>query len=136
VHYGGISIDFSWKCYLDLAKELEDSTEEAKLRSSISRAYYAAFCLARNYMIEKDKSKLPFEGSEHQYLIEYYLGYKNHNTNTERKKIANELIRMRNERVKADYHDAFANAWKLRPTAQDIVIRSERVISRLERGGL
>lgn len=43
--------------YLDLAKELavtntSDSAKivEAKLRSSISRAYYAGFCLARNYL--------------------------------------------------------------------------------------
>ena len=54
---------FNWAEYLELAKELADITStissdsetdskprisEAKLRSSISRAYYAAFCIARN----------------------------------------------------------------------------------------
>jgi uncharacterized protein (UPF0332 family) len=46
---------FDWSDYLDLANELagdiaSQTTEEAKLRSSVSRAYYAAFCKARNYL--------------------------------------------------------------------------------------
>ena len=48
---------FDWSGYFDLAGELatvntSDSAKivEAKLRAAISRAYYAAFCLARNYL--------------------------------------------------------------------------------------
>lgn len=56
---------FDWLEYYDLAKELADinsnnsgdsaknpksQISEAKLRSSIGRAYYAAFCIARNYL--------------------------------------------------------------------------------------
>src|SRR5256885_4471589 len=37
---------FDWKDYLVLAQELRSKPNEAALRSSISRAYYAAFCTA------------------------------------------------------------------------------------------
>ena len=46
---------FDWKQYLDLARDLSQpmtsdaGTREARLRSAVSRAYYAAFCHARNY---------------------------------------------------------------------------------------
>ena len=49
-------MSFVWSDYLDLAKELLGSAvgspiEEAKLRSAISRAYYAVFNEARNYLV-------------------------------------------------------------------------------------
>jgi len=34
---------FDWKQYLSLADELSKRSEEAALRSAVSRAYYAAF---------------------------------------------------------------------------------------------
>jgi uncharacterized protein (UPF0332 family) len=37
---------FDWREYLVLARELRSKQSEASLRSSISRAYYAAFCTA------------------------------------------------------------------------------------------
>ena len=47
---------FVWKQYLELARDLARQSEsgeagqrEAMLRSVVSRAYYAAFCHARNY---------------------------------------------------------------------------------------
>lgn len=48
-------MSFDWSGYLDVAKELASvaltsANKEAKLRSAISRAYYAAFILARNYL--------------------------------------------------------------------------------------
>ncbi|KAF5436823.1 hypothetical protein C5S35_07295 [Candidatus Methanophagaceae archaeon] len=60
---------FNWSGYLDLAKELAgqtagQATEEAKLRSSASRAYYAAFCRARNYLRDEGCS-IPPTGIAH-----------------------------------------------------------------------
>lgn len=49
---------FNWSEYLDLARELtgKDTTpasQSAKLRSAISRSYYAAFIQARNFLRAK-----------------------------------------------------------------------------------
>lgn len=47
-------MSFPWSHYLDLAKALAGqetngvASQEARLRSAISRAYYAVFCTARN----------------------------------------------------------------------------------------
>mgnify|MGYP003807375369 CR=1 FL=1 len=136
VYYGGISISFNWRNYLELAIELQKETDEANLRSSISRAYYAAFCSARNYMEEKDRHELPSDGSEHQYIIDYYSGHKGRSTNRKRTQIAQDLMRMRRERVNADYHNIFVNGKFLPKTAKDVLIWSENVLSLTERGGL
>jgi hypothetical protein len=42
---------FDWSDYLTLAKQLATNADEASKRAAISRAYYAAFGLARNYVI-------------------------------------------------------------------------------------
>lgn len=43
---------FDWSQYLALAEELaEQKDNEAALRSAVSRAYYAAFCLAREHLL-------------------------------------------------------------------------------------
>ena len=43
---------FDWSQYLVLAEELaEQPGNEAALRSAVSRAYYAAFCLAREHLL-------------------------------------------------------------------------------------
>lgn len=44
---------FDWTKYLSLAKDLSTSSEEAVLRSAISRAYYAAFNQAKDYCVSK-----------------------------------------------------------------------------------
>ncbi|MDF0552110.1 hypothetical protein [Kamptonema sp. UHCC 0994] len=46
---------FNWSEYLALAQQLAgksqiSATQESRLRSAISRAYYAAFIQARNYL--------------------------------------------------------------------------------------
>ena len=52
-------MNFDWSEYLNLAQELAGrptslSNEEARLRSAISRAYYAAFCKARNHLRDNE----------------------------------------------------------------------------------
>jgi uncharacterized protein (UPF0332 family) len=41
---------FDWRAYLALAHELAQRTDEAALRAAISRAYYAAFGVACDYL--------------------------------------------------------------------------------------
>ena len=48
---------FDWSQYLVLAEALaEQPGNEAALRSAVSRAYYAAFCLARAHLLNTHES--------------------------------------------------------------------------------
>ena len=143
LYQGGIQIakteqkEFDWCFYLTLAQELgRSSDDEAKLRSSISRAYYAAFCTACNYISCVDRKKLPGDEPVHQYVINYFSG-KIHGSkkNNKRNKIGSELKRMKADRVKADYDNSIGNMISLNSTVLDVLIRSERVISSLGEGG-
>lgn len=121
---------FNWYEYFDLAKELadtnlinsEDSANnakskifEAKLRSSISRSYYGAFCIARNYLrdilcdtrLSRARSG---DINEHQYVAEEFK----HNNVKNRKmiEVGNDLGRLRQLRNKADYEDNMYNLEK------------------------
>lgn len=107
------------------------------MRSSISRAYYAAFCSARNYISRVDHKDPPADRSVHEYVIDYFEGKIPHSKNNEkRKKIGKELRRMRAERRKADYDNYFISDAPLDKTAEDVLIRSERVITLVEKGGI
>lgn len=97
---------FDWSEYLKLAEELvEGDTNEAKQRSAISRAYYAAFCYARNYL----KDYLDFEprrdDNEHKTVAEEFKDYENQNM----REIGNDLTRLRSDRNNADYDDTVMN---------------------------
>lgn len=68
---------FDWKEYLILAQFLGGDSgisysDEAARRAAVSRAYYAAFCFARNYA----SSRLGFTptktGKDHGNLISWY----------------------------------------------------------------
>ena len=109
---------FDWSGYFDLAGELgtvntSDSATivEAKLRSSISRAYYAAFCLARNYLRdncgdrELSKSK-ESDVNVHSYVIKKLLD----SQNKKMKKIGGDLKKLREKRNMVDYDDVFSTS--------------------------
>lgn len=110
-----LGICFDWSKYLDLAKELANSnseeSNEAKLRSSISRAYYAAFCKARIYLrdIEKDPRLQPNRNltvdNVHRYVIEEFRSKKE----KELVQIGENLARLRRHRNNADYEDFISN---------------------------
>jgi uncharacterized protein (UPF0332 family) len=114
---------FNWAEYLELAKELADITStissdsetdskprisEAKLRSSISRAYYAAFCIARNYLrdvLHEPRLSKARTGdtNEHQFVADEFRY--NKSKNKKMIEIGNDLGRLRQSRNKADYDD-------------------------------
>jgi len=113
---------------LSLAKNLAspDEKDEARLRSSISRAYYAAFCIARNHLRDEEHKIIPDE-SVHSYVISqlYCLGKRSNG-----RKLALELRRLRDHRNRADYDDSISG---LSSMSQDALIRAERVISYLKK---
>jgi len=67
---------FDWKEYLTLAQFLQGNgdhySEEAARRAAVSRAYYAAFCLARNYASKNLLFVPEGKGADHGNLISWY----------------------------------------------------------------
>jgi hypothetical protein len=136
MHYGGIPIAFDWNGFLNLARDLERGTDEARVRSSISRAYYASYCNARNYMEDICGRSLPYDESSHQYVIEYYNGNRGVRSTPRRSKIAQKLLRMKLKRVMADYDNNDHNLVILHSDAIYVLKQSNEVIEEIERSGL
>ncbi len=102
-------MSFDCREYLEVAKYLagfqnSGFSEEAVYRSSVSRAYYAAFCWARNY----SQKCLGFEPKEkyqdHKLLREHLQ-----KIDQEWVKIAHNLNTLRKWRNKCDYENSVEN---------------------------
>ena|SRR2546423_11209069 len=124
-------MSFDWSNYLDLARELKrqgavHSSREAESRSSISRAYYAAFCKARNYLRDRKHLTLS-EGAEvHTEVQKEFL-----RSNDRRlKEVGENLNRLRTYRNRADYQDIFA---RLNDTSILCIGFADDVISEIKR---
>jgi uncharacterized protein (UPF0332 family) len=112
---------FDWSAYLDLAKTctthciLSDSQnntalEEAKLRSSTSRAYYSIFLRSRNYVRDSLNTDLPKNGTVHRRVFTTLRG----SNSRDQKNLSELLHRLRRFRNQADYDDRIQNL----PSAQ------------------
>jgi hypothetical protein len=98
-------MSFRWARYLDLANELAGKLvvvegREAKLRSAISRAYYAAFHHARDYVVATH-GQLPYSINEHEYVKNWFLNQRDRLLI----QIGTDLDRLRQDRNRADYTD-------------------------------
>jgi len=130
---------FNWSEYLDLAKELAgrkniNVSDEAKFRSSISRAYYASYCKLYSYLrdVEQDDS-LPKGEEAHKGHI--YVRNKFLDSNEEvRIQIGQNLNRLLTHRIKADYYDNIflTQIRSLSNLAQLNLWFAEDIISKLE----
>lgn len=105
---------FDWSEYFKLAQELaamsgdSAASQEAKLRSAISRAYYSVFCIARNYLrdVEKDprlSRNKTFDVNEHRYVADEFTYHLSKSRKMQ--DIGRDLARLRKIRNKADYAD-------------------------------
>jgi uncharacterized protein (UPF0332 family) len=96
---------FDWHSYLALAKTLAAATtDEASLRSAVSRSYYSAFNLAKMRAEANGyRNKFDAVGSSHDLLWELYS--RNNHAGCLRLSILGP--RMKRRRVKADYRDHF-----------------------------
>jgi hypothetical protein len=97
-------MSFDWSEYLILAEHMmgkigEFPDQEAVYRSIISRAYYAVFCLIRNYVRDVDHKE--FHGNDHQALQKYLMVH----AHQPRRRLGNQLQDLHQHRIKADYHD-------------------------------
>src|SRR4051812_26723610 len=100
-------MSFDWTEYLHLAQEMAGqaatpSTEEAQLRSAISRAYYALFCKARNHLRDVEQHRIPSDSLAHHYVQAQFRNSRNKT----RREIGRNLNRLRALRNQADYDDA------------------------------
>ena len=107
MHRSRVRVTFDWEEYYKLAQELSGVTTVssnivAKFRCSISRAYYAAYCLARNHLRDVDGIPIPKKHA-HTFVIKQYTSH----ANIVRKRIGTNLNRMKKRRVKADYKEVF-----------------------------
>jgi uncharacterized protein (UPF0332 family) len=113
---------FSWIDYFELSlnlagiknlSELQNITKtnqpDANLRSAVSRAYYAAFCISRNYLrdelydprLQRQNSDI----NEHKYVADELLN----NTDKSLNQAGRELSRLRIYRNQSDYDDTVRN---------------------------
>lgn len=98
-------MSFDWQGYLTSAQEIvakvnDFSDQEAIYRTATSRAYYAVFCLVRNYV--RDIDGATFSGNDHKNLQNHF---RNNSHSASRRKIGNQLRRLHQDRLKADYDD-------------------------------
>ena len=120
---------FDWSQYLNLAKELggfasPPANQEAKMRAAISRAYYAAFMLAKNHLRDREGLSIPKTADAHRYVSEQFAL----SPEPVRKLVGEKLIRLRLYRNQADYVDRFPGLSVLIGTA---ITLSEEVIAEL-----
>ncbi|MGB3511511.1 MAG: hypothetical protein WBA93_20190 [Microcoleaceae cyanobacterium] len=116
--------------YLTLAQQLAGKTllsasEESRLRSAISRGYYAAFILARNYLRDYEEIIIPVRQT-HQFVITQFK----YSPDLVKQGIGKDLSRLRFNRNQADYDDRIDNL----PAITTRVLKlAEKVIFDLER---
>ncbi|MCC5627774.1 HEPN domain-containing protein [Nostoc sphaeroides CHAB 2801] len=101
-------MSFDWSEYLKVAKELAgaattSANQEAKFRAAISRAYYAAFIEARNYLRDQQGHSIPTTGNAHKYVSDQF----DISPEPQRQLLAKELAKLRLYRNQADYVDKF-----------------------------
>jgi hypothetical protein len=100
-------MSFNWVDFLSLAKELRDSKDqsyfEARMRSAVSRAYYAAFQIAYEFGLNHypDFEDEVTNSNKHEFTA---FWFENHNP-----LIGQELRYLRNWRNQCDYDDKTDN---------------------------
>lgn len=92
---------FDWSTFLDLAETLADEPDESRRRSAVSRAYYAAFCSARNKLHDENKYTPTGGGMDH---VRVWNCFQN-GPDKEHRRIAQAGRTLKRWRGKVDYDD-------------------------------
>jgi hypothetical protein len=98
---------FDWSEYLTLAQHLQTQgysgfSQEAAFRCAVSRAYYAAFCHARNYARDRQGFAPTYTAQDHELV-------RNHFRRRGNIHVASSLDQLRQWRNQCDYDDSVAN---------------------------
>jgi uncharacterized protein (UPF0332 family) len=123
-------MSFDWSDYLSLAESLSQhpeapGPEEAALRAAISRAYYAAYCTARNFAHSRGEITLTRTAGDHQLVIGHFKGSEDRG----KKSIGLWLDRLRDNRNSADYDDTLTG--NPRSQAQSSIAQARNVLTKL-----
>jgi len=106
---------FDWSKYLNLARFLHTGNttynQEAAYRSAVSRAYYAAFCYARNFARDNEGFEPKYDQRDHQLLKLHFV--------VSRSQMALLLDQLRQWRNDCDYKDQQRGLHGLVPSAID-----------------
>jgi uncharacterized protein (UPF0332 family) len=94
---------FDWVGFINLAEELAKRTDEASLRSAISRAYYYAYHRALSRAVRNGYSRVSDESS-HRQLWQFYSAASSQSTC---QRIAQMAFRLKDQRQRADYDQEF-----------------------------
>jgi uncharacterized protein (UPF0332 family) len=139
---------FDWKEFLNLAKDLAESAKilaahnklsakEAAQRSAVSRAYYAVFHEAEAFLIRKKLLK-PYNQEDdpqarthgHERVIKIFLDTGRKAGLHPRRRIGEDLIRLRKNRVLADYSSEFP---ELEVEVNNTISSAQQIIALLDR---
>lgn len=86
------------KDFLEVAKRLQNSEDEAERRTSVSRAYYAIFNYVKGFLANEN-IEIPKYAPGHEKAYQYLLN----SGLPEAKKLADDLLNLRAKRNDADY---------------------------------
>ena len=104
-------MDFDWTEYFHLAQCLQDGegfefSKEAARRCAASRAYYAAFCHARNFARDRHGFKPTYTDEDHRLVRKHFR-------QGSTVAVARRLTTLRQYRNKCDYDDCVPNLHSL-----------------------
>ncbi len=119
-------MSFDWREYLNLALLIpghggKSFTREAAHRTSVSRAYYAAFCHARNYARDKQGFIPTHSARDHEFVREHFQ-------RQGMTDVADNLDDLRKWRNKCDYDDSIYDPYKLLTSS---IVQCREIINRL-----
>lgn len=116
---------FDWNEYLELAKALLQQKNEAAQRSAISRAYYAAFCLAQRKIDRQDPEPAEDrDAGSHEIVWRFFRNSRS----VAMKKLGEDGFRLKRLRRRADYKDEFIG---LEAHASDSIRLAEAILRHL-----
>ena len=129
-------MSFDWTQFLELAKALQEDPnspgpEEAALRTATSRAYYAAFHVALDFV--SLEGYIPkHHGEDHHGVRKHFLDKRS--SDKARRKVHNELDRLYDDRRQADYEASFRgySRGSARAMAYAAVRMAESILHNLE----
>ena len=121
---------FDWTEYLNLANSLagpksSPSINEAQLRTAISRAYYANYCIARNHLRDKEGHAVP-RADAHKYVIDQFRN----SSERERRDLGKDLDRLKNWRQFADYENQYPG--QIGPATRVALTLADQVVVKLK----
>lgn len=127
---------FNWEKYFELASDLERdgklTTDEARLRCAISRAYYAAFRMAGNFL--EANGLAPQNGHDgrasHDAVVHVFERRRSHHPDYY--KVSQKLKQMKRMRVRADYRNIFNDPHDSRSIGDLAIVADDALVASME----